>query len=317
MFLTIATLVLAVILLASGAECVVRGGTVIAKRLGLSDLLIGLTIVAWGTSAPEFTVAMRGALTSPETMQVSVGNCVGANIYNILMVLGLTAIIFPIAVGPSVIRQEMPFLVAASGTGWLLASDGHLSRIDGVVMLMIFVAFTAWSYRKGVAGPPEPTKDPADATAPVPSIVLALALLVLGPILLYVGSELMLTSLMTIASSLGISAGVAGLIIASAATATPELAASTIAAFRGSSDIAVGNVIGSNVVNLLGILSMVSIIAPLDVPERIARFDLGIMTGVAAMGWLVMALGGRVRRPEGALLVTAYVCYAWWAFTAA
>lgn len=300
-----------------GAQLLVRGGVAIARRFGLSDLLVGLTIVAYGTSAPELSVAIQSALAK-ETA-VAVGNAVGANIYNMLVILGITALVHPIRIEAKYVRREMAMLIAACAGALLLMANGWIGRLEAVAMLLSLGAVTWYSYRHAMAHPHEERNVMAKGsgevplhTAPPREHPFAASMQLLGGlVLLYFGSELLLDGILRIAELLAIPTVVAGLLIASVGTAAPELAASIVAARRGNPDLAVGNVMGSNLFNMLAVLGAAGAVSPVPVPDRVIWYDAPVMVLASIVVGFLMRRGERINRTEGAMLLGFYGLYAW------
>ena len=295
-------------LLVAGGELLVRGAAGIARTLGLSPLVIGLTVVAFATSAPELAVTLDAALSGEPGL--AVGNVVGSNIVNVLLILGLSALVLPLVVTSRVVRVDIPVMLAVSVAALVVALDGQVSAGDGAALLAVLVAYTVGSVvvgrRRGQGAPLEPP--PPEGSPPVwQSVLLALA----GLGLLVVGARLMVTGATTIAEGLGVSSAVVGLTVVALGTSLPELATSLVAVRRGERDIAVGNVVGSNIFNIGAVLGLAAAVAPGGVPvdPAILAVDLPLM--VAAAGALLPVAFTRFRlsRAEGALFVALYVAY--------
>jgi cation:H+ antiporter len=254
MLLNILILAVGLVLLTAGAEALVCGASSMAARLGIPSLIVGLTIVAFGTSAPELAVSVGAAWS--DQADIALGNVVGSNIFNVLFILGISALVVPLAISSQLIRIDVPLMIGASILVLLFALDGHIGRIDGAVLFAGLLAYIGFQIRQGLrersAGPKEPAEG-AVAGAPVrwwtdPLFVLG------GLVLLVIGSRMLVASAVDIAQVLGVSELVIGLTIVAAGTSLPEVATSVVASLRGERDIAVGNVVGSNVFNLLGVL---------------------------------------------------------------
>lgn len=308
MFWNIIFLILGFVILTLGAEGLVRGSASLAIRLGLSPLIIGLTIVAFGTSTPELLVSIRAALYNHA--DISVGNVVGSNIFNIGIILGVTALLCPVKVSLQVIKQDCPIMIAVSLLTLFLVTNGTISRLAGMVLfvlLIAYISFTIWSSRKGVSaeigqqfqdGIPSRSKSP----------YLDLLLVGGGLLLLAGGSHLLVVSATVIARLFGISDAVIGLTIIAAGTSMPELATSVVAALRRQPDIAVGNVVGSNVFNILGILGVSSMIKPLSA-TGISKLDLWVMVAFSIALLPLMYTDLKIQRWEGGLLLLGYALY--------
>lgn len=319
MLIDIALVAIGVALLGYGADLLVRGAVTVAKAARLSAAVIGLTIVSMGTSLPELTVSLAAALKG--SSDLSLGNVVGSNIFNIGVVLAAAALVFPMRVHSSAVRLEWPFMFLASFQLLLLARDGRLDRLEGgffVVGLVLFTAYAVFIGRTAVAG--EEAADlaeevarfdvpPAGAVRPRASFALAMGLIVGGIALLMLGGEALVRGAVSLARSLGWSERVIGLTIVAAGTSAPELATSIVAARKGQSEIALGNVIGSNIFNVLGILGVTAVVRPLDVSASVLGTDLWWMLGLSALLFPMMRTRYVVGRAEGGVLLALYVTY--------
>lgn len=314
------------LLLVVGAEALVRGAASLALRLGVSALVVGLTIVACGTSAPEMGVSVLAALGG--SSDIAVGNVVGSNIFNVAVILGVAALICPIACNAAFIRRETPLMIgvcclvplaAWAGAG-SVGAGGMLTRWTGGALVLLGVGYTALMYRASRrenakvheqfeqgAAPGEPAEKARrrPVWADILYILAGLALLV-------VGSRMLVGGATTVARSLGVSDLVIGLTIIAGGTSLPELATSVVAALRKQPDIAVGNVVGSNIFNVLFILGVTALIEPVGVSREVMVRDVPAMIAVAALCLPMMATGRRITRTEGAVLLTAYAGYVAW-----
>jgi len=296
------------VLLFFGAEWLVRGSAALALRLGLTPLVIGLTVVAYGTSTPEMLVSTQAALSGDGDL--SVGNVVGSNIFNICVILGLSALVYPLKVKLQLIRLDTPIMVGVSllllGVFW----DFRITRVEAALLFAGIIAYTLVNLRlarKELSA--EVKAEFAEAVPPRPgNLWLSLALIVAGLAVLVAGSHLLVTNSIGLATLLGVSKAVIGLTIVAAGTGMPEFATSIVAALRKQPDIAIGNVVGSNIFNILATLGVSGLLAPLHGPG-IQRFDLYVMLGTAALLFPVMKSGFALRRWEGAVLVAIYVGY--------
>src|SRR5690554_5334905 len=307
-----------VVLLTVGGEALIRGSLAAAQRLGISPLLSGLLIVGFGTSAPELVVSIQAALNGQP--DIAVGNVVGSNIGNILLILGLCAVITPLAVKPLVLRRDAVTVVAASALFLALVGGSALARADAAILLLLLAAYLTWAYwteRSGHA--PSATLHAAEAeevtTLPKTTLWITAAVLV-GLVLLIGGSQVMIKGAVGIAQSLGVSEAVIGLTLVAVGTSLPELSISVIAAFRKHADVAIGNILGSNIFNLLGILGISALLQPLPVHVRILQFDQWVMMGTALILLLFLYTGRRLSRLEGGVLLVAYAAYVSLSFTA-
>lgn len=302
---------LGVLLLSVGGEILIRGSLAAAKRLGVSPLLSGLLIVGFGTSAPELVVSVDAALKGKP--DIAVGNVVGSNIGNILLVLGLCALITPLAVKSSALRRDGVMVVAASLLFLLLVGGQTVGRAEAAVLLLALVLYLVWAYRTERAGhtasaPLSQVEAKAVMTLPATTTWTVLAI-VSGLVLLIAGSRLLLQGAVDIAASLGVSEAVIGLTLVAVGTSLPELTISVIAVFRRHADVAIGNILGSNIFNLLGILGVSALLQPLGVHARVLQFDQWIMLAAALILLLFLYTGRRLGRLEGGLLLLGYAIY--------
>ena len=313
-FVSLLLIAAGIAVLGVGADLLVRGAVSIAKAVKISAAVIGLTIVAMGTSLPELTVSVSAALRGAS--EIAVGNVVGSNIFNIGIVLGLAAIVRPIRVHSSAVRLEWPFMFLASFQLLLLARDGRIDRLEGAFFVIGLALFTAYAVRVGRAEVgTEAAADFADEIGrrdvDVAAIGVGKALLLIGAGvgLLVAGGEALLRGAVDLARAGGMSDRVIGLTIVSAGTSMPELATSIVAARRGQSEIALGNVVGSNIFNILGILGIVAFVRPMSVSPLMVSNDMTWMLGFAVFLFPMMRTNAVISRGEGALLVAAYAIY--------
>lgn len=297
-------------LLFFGGEALVRGGSGIGLRYGLSPLVVGLTIVAFGTSSPELAVSIKAALGGLD--DVAIGNVVGSNIFNIAGILGFCCLLKPLRVESRIVRLDMPVALAATVLVALLLGDGALSRADGGVLCALLGAYVGMQLllsrrrRDALA-----TEFEQELGTPGRTLAADSGLVVAGLALLVGGASLFVDGAVTIARLLGVSEAVIALTVVAIGTSLPELATSLIAAFRKEADIAIGNVIGSNIFNLLGILGVSSVITPLS-RANITTVDLWVMLAVTAALWPVLYTGLRLSRIEGVVLLCAWAGYTAW-----
>jgi len=302
------------VLLVGGAESLVRGASGIALLARVPPAVVGLTIVAAGTSMPELVVSVQAALEGSPGL--SMGNVVGSNIFNIGFILGLTALLRPLRILGNTVRFEWPVMMLAAVLLHLLVRDSVVDRWEGGFLLMSMVAFTAyavWLGRKGVAAV-EQTEFAQLTTASFgrsgkAATGLNVAAVAAGVGLLGAGSTALVRGAVGVASSLGVSDTVIGLTIVAAGTSMPELVTSLVAARRGQDDIAVGNVVGSNIFNVLGIIGIVGLIRPLPVPREIIAWDDWWMLGASALLFPLMRTDMTIKRFEGALLLAGFATY--------
>ena len=314
MLISVLKIVIGFGLLSYGADRFVTGASATASNLGVSPLLIGLTIVGFGTSAPEMLVAAVASLN--ETPELAVGNAVGSNITNIALVLGATAIIAPLAVDSKILRKEFPVMLLAMVLAVGLMFDRELSRSDGLILSIGAVAlmgFLIWLGLKSSGSDRLAEEFEQEAVAGVPMSRALLALL-LGLGLLLVGSNLLVSGATAIAVALGVSELIIGLTIVAIGTSLPELAASAASALKGEPEIAIGNVIGSNMFNMLAVLPLPALIYPGPLQDAVVTRDCAVMLGLT-VAMLVMSFGfrgpGHINRVEGALLLVCFCGYQW------
>jgi cation:H+ antiporter len=309
-------IVLGLVLLTVGAEVLVRGAARLAAAMGMPALIIGLTVVAYGTSAPELAVSINAAVSGQA--DIAMGNVVGSNTFNVLFILGLSAIIAPLIVSAQLVRLDVPLMIAVSGATWMLALDGRIDRGDGVGLAIAAAAYTALLIYIGRREPDAPSADQLPATnetAQPPksgkTLAMSAVLIAAGLALLLVGANRLVHGAVEVARMLGVSELMIGLTIIAAGTSMPEVATSLIAALRGQRDIAVGNIVGSNIFNLLMVLGVTAAVSPSGVavaPEAM-RFDLPIMLAVALVCLPIFFTAGRIDRWEGVLLLGFYIAY--------
>jgi cation:H+ antiporter len=304
--ITAITLIAGLALLIYGADTLVKGASRIAAGFGISPLIIGLTVVAFGTSSPEMAISVSSALKGEA--DIAVGNVLGSNIFNVLFILGLSALITPLIVSKQLVKIDVPIMIGASVLSFLLSMDGRISFIEGAVLLGLLVIYSAMLIRISLR-----SDEPGDAVEQSKSKhwAIDLALIVAGLALLILGSRWLVSSAITIAEALGVSELVIGLTIVAAGTSMPEVATSVIAAIRGQRDIAVGNVVGSNLFNILAVLGLTAMVAPGGLPVSAAaiNFDYPVMLAVAVACLPIFFVGYTIQRWEGALFLGYYVAY--------
>jgi cation:H+ antiporter len=303
------------VLLVAGAEVLVRGASKLAARFGIPPLIIGLTVVAFGTSAPETAVSVQAALNG--SGDLAIGNVVGSNIANVLLILGVTALIAPLIVSRQLIRLDVPIMIGSSLLVFAMAWDGSLSRLDGALLfigILIYTAFLIISSRKEKPaaaddqfnreyGQTEPSKPYA--------WLVDTALIVVGLVLLVSGSNFLVEGAISLARSLGLSELVIGLTVVAVGTSLPELATSVMAALKGERDIAVGNIVGSNIFNLLCVLGLAALVSPSAIPvaANALAFDFPVMIAVAIACLPIFFNGYCINRWEGAVFIGYYALY--------
>ena len=304
MIFDIIFIVLGVTLVLWGADRLTEGASSLARRMNVPEMIIGLTIVAAGTSAPELFVSLVSALKG--TPDMAVGNVVGSNTMNAMLIVGCAAAVAPMVISRSTVRKDIPFAIGATLLLMALTYDGSLSWVDGIILLAGFAAFMVYTLRQAKAGSSE-----EEATATNMKTGKAVLYLIGGLAGLVVGSNVFVDHASNLAFSLGISEAVVGLTVVAGGTSLPELATSVVAARKGQSAIAIGNVIGSNVFNILMILGLTGVICPLEI-EGITLVDQAVMLVSIVLVWLFSRTRYTVERWEGVLLVCGYVAYLSW-----
>lgn len=304
MLLNIILIVVGVALVLWGADRMTDGAVAIAQRLNIPPIVIGLTIVAMGTSMPEFCVSLVSALKG--TADLAIGNVVGSNIMNVLLIVGVAAMVSPMIISKSTVKKDIPWAVVAAIILAVFCYDNILSRLEALILFALFLSFicyTLWSAKKGKNTESEEKKKY--------SPLMAVGLVLLGLACLIFGSNLFVDAATKVATSLGVSDAVIGLTIVAGGTSLPELATSVVAARKGQSAIAIGNVIGSNVFNILMILGITGLICPMNMPG-ITLIDLSLMVLSVILLWFFTYTKYKVERWEGAFLFAILVGYMWW-----
>lgn len=323
--MTLVLLVAGLLALVAGGEVLVRGAGGVATALGMSPLIVGLTVVAAATSAPELAVSLDASLSGSPGL--ALGNVVGSNIANVLLVLGVSALVLPLVVGLRLVRIDVPILILLSALTFLLALDGTISRTDGLLLVALAVGHLGYTVVAARRTPVVPEPAPAGATPPDSTGAADLGdaalrraprglgrdvlLVVVGVVLLVVGAGWLVEGATAVAQALGVSDLVIGLTVVSIGTSLPELATSVLAVARGQRDVAVGNVVGSGILNLGMVLGLAAVTATdgVPVPPAALRFDLPVMVAVALALLPVAIRGMQISRPEGAAFVAYYAGY--------
>ena len=299
------------VLLLGSAEVMVRGAVQIASKLGLSRLLIGMTVVAFGTSAPEFVVSLDSTLSGLSSM--ALGNVVGSNIANILLILGVTSMVAPVIVKPAAIMRDGLMMLGASALFAWLSMTGEIGFMAGAVLVLALLVYFTSAYlreRKNGSASARLHEAEVDEFSDVKiNIWMAGGLFVFGLVGLVYGADVLVESASTIARSFGISEAVIGLTVVAFGTSLPELATTVVAAFRKHTDVAVGNVVGSNLINILFVVGGVAMVSPLSVPDQIRQFDLWVMMAATLVMFAYLATGRQFRRLDGILFLGAYGAY--------
>jgi cation:H+ antiporter len=310
--LTLVLFIVGFVLLVAGAELLVRGAASLATIFGISPLIVGLTVVAYGTSAPELAVSIQSSYQ--DQSDIALGNVVGSNIMNVLFVLGLSAAIAPLIVSRRLIQLEVPLIVGISALLWVFARNGQLGRVEGAVLFGGMVGYTVfltalsrrerqgveWQTKRALAGRTRPG-----------AIVSRLGMVAAGLVLLVLGADWLVDGAVQLAGAVGVSELVIGLTVVAIGTSLPEVATSIVATIRGQRDIAVGNILGSNICNILLVLGVTSLLVPggMRVPASALNFDIPIMTAVAVACLPIFFTGHLIARWEGFLLLGYYIAY--------
>jgi len=292
-----------IVLLYAGGEALVRGAVALASRLGLSELVIGLTVVSFGTSSPELAATLAASLDGAS--EVAFGNVVGSNIANVGLVLGLTAAIFPVSGTATLLRREIPAVLAASGLLVWFVRDSLIGRGEGLIMLALLVVALVYVFR---ADHGESDFGEETLSGPRESLPRAVLLVIVGIGLLVFGADLLVQGARSIAEQLGISDRVIGLTMVAFGTSLPELASSLVAAVKKQGDIVLGNVIGSNFFNILFILGMTTVVQPIAIGPG-TEPHLLVMIGLSLSLWPLLYLRSKIGRAEGSALVLLYLLY--------
>lgn len=285
-----------------GGEALVRGSVSIAHRMSISPFVIGLTVVGFGTSTPELLVSVQAALKG--VPDIAIGNIVGSNIANVLLIVGVTALVWPIHVAGSALRRDTTIMILSALALVPLFAMGEIGRVAGLTLVAGLIAYLVWTFLK-----PRQEASDDEAEAAATPIVNALLWGTLGLVGLLFGARFLVDGAVSVAQDFGVSEAFIGLTIVAIGTSLPELATSLIAAFRHQSDIAIGNIVGSNIFNVLGILGVTSIVAPIPVAPRFLTFDLPIMIVVSIVLTGLLLLHQKIGRRTGAVMLLAYCAY--------
>jgi cation:H+ antiporter len=312
--MTILFLVMGLATLIAGAEALVRGASRLAVAIGISPLVVGLTVVAFGTSAPELAVSIKSSFSGHTN--IVVGNVIGSNIFNVLFILGLSALIMPLSVSQQLVRLDVPLMIAISVLVLFLGYDGTLNRVEGSILFSVLVAYILFlifqSRREGKQVQDEYAQEyGANKGLMVRQLLMNIVLVLTGLGLLILGSRWLVDSATMIAQYLGVSELIIGLTIIAAGTSLPEVVTSIVASIKGERDIAVGNVVGSNIFNILSVLGLSAIAAPngIEVSQAALRFDMPVMIAVAFACLPIFFTGYLIARWEGALFLGYYLVY--------
>jgi cation:H+ antiporter len=307
MLITIIQAVAGLGMLYLGGEALVRGASALALRLGMSSLAIGLTVVAFGTSMPELIVSVDATLKG--LGDIAIGNVVGSNIANVALILGIATVLRPSVVEAKVVRFDAPLMVAVSFTLALALFDGAVSRWEGIVLLIGLVGYTGFTFWESKRET-DSVQDEFSSAVPVPQLGIAFGalLVVAGLAMLLGGGHLLVVSAVDLATTLGVSQAIIGLTIVAIGTSLPELVTSVVASLRGQGDIAIGNVVGSNIFNILGIVGTAAIIDPLRI-GGVTWTDVGSMCALACLLVFILFVRPRLGRVEGLVFLSCYILY--------
>ena len=301
-----------IVLLYVGGEALVSGASSLARALGMAPLVIGLTVVAFGPSAPELAATLTAA--AQDSPEVAFGNVVGSNIANVGLILGLAVLVRPVGCRARFLQQEMPFMIGTAALMLWLVADGSVGRIEGAFLLALLGLFLWWLLRRGREGEPalvaqEFEEEYGDEPAPV---WVSTAKVVVGITLLVLGAKLLIAGAVSIARAAGIDERVIGLTLVALGTSLPELASAVVAAMKREGDILLGNIVGSNIFNVLAIFGTTALVAPLEVDVRAAWIDLAVMMVFSVILWPLLYSKMELTRWEGVALLAAFVGYVAW-----
>ena len=305
MLLNILFIVIGVVLVIWGADRMTEGAVSIAQRLKVPQIVIGLTIVAMGTSMPEFFVSLMSALKG--TPDLAVGNVVGSNIFNTLLIVGVAALVTPIVIARSTVKKDMPWSMLAAVMLTVMCLDQTISRVDALILFAAFLIFILYTLREAHINKQTSTEEETKSYSPL----VAIGLVILGLACLVGGSNLFVESATKVAQELGVSEAVIGLTIVAGGPSLPELATSAVAARKGQSAIAIGNVIGSNVFNVLMIVGITGLVKPMHI-KGITPVDLSVMAAGMVILWLFSFTKFKVERWEGGVLTVIFLAYLSW-----
>ena len=314
MVMTVLLLIAGLVLLVLGGELLVRGASRLASSLGISPLVVGLTVVAFGTSAPELAVSVQA--TWAGQTDITLGNVVGSNIFNVLLILGISALITPLVVAVQAIRQEVPVMIGTSLLLYVLALDGEIGRLEGGLFVLLLLGYTIMLIRQSRRETAALREEHAGEVRIAPRawddrLLVQIGLIAAGLVALVFGARWLVAGAVSIAEALGVSQLIIGLTIVAGGTSLPEVAASIAAAVKGQRDIAVGNVVGSNIFNILAVLGISALASPaaLGVSSSLLEFDMIVMLAVAIACLPIFFTGNLIARWEGAVFLGYYAAY--------
>jgi len=308
---TWALIVAGLVLLAGGGELLVRGAVGVARTFRISPLLVGLVLVGFGTSTPELLTSLIAAFQGAPG--IAVGNVVGSNTANILLILGATAVIYPLAIQPGALRRDGLVLIGSTVACMAAVLIGRLNLWVGSALLALLAVYLVWAYLNERAHPDAQAETHEHMAADAPpgprSMLVALAVAVIGIGLTVLGARLLVSGAIDLARGFGISETVIGLTVVAIGTSLPELVACVIAALRRHADVALGNVIGSNIFNVLGVLGVTAVVRPITVPAELARFDIWVLAAATALLMVFLRTGWTLSRWEGGVFLVGYLAY--------
>lgn len=311
--LTWVLLIVGLILLVIGADLLVKGAARLAANFGIPSLVIGLTVVAFGTSAPELAVSVKAAYSGQA--ELAIANVVGSNIFNILFILGVAALISPLIISRQLIRQDVPIMVGVSVIALAFTLDGTINKIEAAALALGLIIYTAFLFYQGKKqGSDSLDGEVADMLKSKTPVWQNLLLIVVGLALLVAGARWLVQSAVELALAWGVNEAVIGLTIVAAGTSLPEVVTSIVATIKGERDIAVGNVVGSNIFNILCVLGISGLVSPVPLiaGEQLAQIDIPVMLGVAMLCVPLFFVGGILNRIEGLLFLVLYIAYVWY-----
>ena len=308
MLISFGFVIIGLLLLTLGAEGLVRSGSSIALRLGVKPLVVGLTIVAFGTGSPELVVAVQAAFYGNSA--IALGSVIGSNISNTCLILGVAALVYPMKAETQVVRREMPLMIVITAVLWLLIIDGELGRIDGIILFVGSFVYTFLIYFLARRNTDKEIHETfaEEMGEPMSSTWIDILMLAGGLALLVLGANLLVNGAVAIAKIANISEVVIGLTVIAVGTSLPEMATSVVASIRKEADLALGNAIGSNIINILCVLGATAIVMPIDASE-IRTLDMAVLIGAAMLLWGLLGIRFLLDRLEGAILLLVYIIY--------
>jgi cation:H+ antiporter len=301
------------VLLVIGADLLVKGAARLAANFGVPSLVIGLTVVAFGTSAPELAVSVKAAFSGQA--ELAIANAVGSNIFNVLFILGVAAVVSPLIISKQLIRQDVPIMVVVSVVALLMTLNGNINKLEAAILALGLFGYTAFLFFQGKKQGADVSDEEVEEMLKTPVPTWKNVLMVVGGLALLVwGARWLVQSAVEIATAWGVNEAVIGLTIVAAGTSLPEVVTSVVATIKGQRDIAVGNVVGSNIFNILCVLGLSGLVSPtpLLAGEQLANIDIPVMVGVAILCVPLFFIGSILHRVEGLLFLALYVAYVWY-----